>query len=71
MEGCASDFWVFWLRQAAGGERRPCEVHLRHAGGGFLEPCLHGHSGAQRLRQGEDGAGSDGAYYVTQLCKVC
>lgn len=50
--GCASDLWVFGLRQAAGGQRRPCEVHLRHAGGGLLEPRLHGHSGAQRLRQG-------------------
>lgn len=57
---------VFCLCQAAGGERRSCEVHRWHAAGGFLEPCLHGHPGAQRLRQGETGAalvsaGSDGA----------
>lgn len=51
--GGASDFWVFRLCQAAGGKRRPCQVHLWHVGGGFLEPCLHGHSGTQRLRQGE------------------
>lgn len=47
---------LFCLRQAAGGERRSCEVHLWHVAGGFLEPCLHGHPGAQRLRQGETGA---------------
>lgn len=41
--------------QPAGGERHPGEVHLWHAGGGLLEPRLHGHTGTQRLRQGERG----------------
>lgn len=40
-------------RQPAGGERHPGEVHLRPAGGGHLEPRLHGHAGTPRLRQGE------------------
>lgn len=41
------------VRQPAGGECRPCEVHLWPVSGGHLEPCLHGHTGTQRLRQGE------------------
>lgn len=41
--------------QSAGGECHTCEVHLGPVNGGFLEPCLHGHPGTQRLCQGEKG----------------
>lgn len=52
---CVSHAFVLVCWQPAGGERHPCEVHLWPVGGGFLEPCLHGHTGSQRLRQGERG----------------
>ncbi len=52
---CVSHVFVLVCWQPAGGERHPCEVHLWPVSGGLLEPCLHGHTGTQRLCQGERG----------------
>lgn len=51
--------------QPARGKRHTCEVHLRPVSGGRLEPCLHGHTGTQRLCQGErDGGGKKGKWQI-------